>query len=78
MFTQQNKFEIQYISSIPNSFGGAKKKNSLFIGKKGRYGKRSYGNVWDVEKMSLPHIRRKTGDYARPYGQKEVDTRGCK
>ena len=38
----------------------------------------SYGAVWDVEKMSLPHIRRKTGDHARPYGQGEMMSKGSK
>jgi len=49
----------------------------LFLYKKmGRYGKETYGNVWDVEKMSMPHIRRKTGKYARPYGQTEYLSKG--
>ena len=51
---------------------------SLFIEKMGRYGKETYGNVWDVEKMSMPHIRRKTGKYARPYGQTEYLSKGRK
>ena len=40
--------------------------------------KTTYGSVWDVEKMSLPHIRRKTGWHARPYGQGEGMSKGSK
>lgn len=42
----------------------------------GRYGSYTYGIVWDVEKMSLPHIRRKTGPHARPFGQVMYMNRG--
>ena len=38
----------------------------------------TYGAVWDVEKMSLPHIRRKTGPHARPFGQVMYMNRGGK